>query len=165
MSDDREKFIKRYQSDIAGDIDRSLSTSRWLLENGLIDESIRENLVCYGYLASEDVVDFEVTFDIKKKSIHYRFFLEKEGLDRYNKYLRIAGKKPTSIFGKWLKLRALKKLIPDGGHCINIESNIKLFLRNFLPDFSVRIDIYDIADEDKISAFVEENGNPNVQSD
>lgn len=120
------------------ELERMLATERWFLSTGLVPETVQENLIAYGWLSSEKAMDVEVILDVNTKSVTYKVKLTKKDFKGYTKHRAglIKYKGATSIFGKWMLLRLLRNNIK-----IDIEGNLRRFLKDYLPDFKLNVEV------------------------
>lgn len=125
------------KSQTISELDERLSTERWLLSVGLVPESVQENLVSFGYLASDRVFDVEVDLDLANKAVAYRLFMSPKNLKAHAKYaaklVEYGG--ATSLWGKFMYLRLLKKKIK-----MDIQGNLNKFVASYLPGFKVTME-------------------------
>lgn len=127
-------IVPAEKSQTISELDERLSTERWLLSVGLVPESVQENLVAYGYLASEKVFDVEVALDLDHKTVTYKLFFSAKDLKTHTKYASALVKYSTSttLWGKFMYLRLLKKKIK-----MDVRGNLEKFVASYLPGFKV----------------------------
>lgn len=115
-----------------------LSIERWLLGCGLVPDSVQQNLVAYGFLSSEHVQDVEVMLDVRGKTAEFKIILLPKDLKKYERFQKRLAKytNSTSLWGKWMLLRLLKKSIKT-----NIDGNLRRFMRDYMPQFTVKIEV------------------------
>lgn len=130
-----EEDNKRFQEEL-NRITETVGSDRWLLENGLISESVQQHLVAFGWLSSDFVSDVEVILDTKNKQVTYKVVLNKQGYKKYLQFKKWLPKKPKTIFGMYLKLRAVRDAIK-----INVEANLQRFVSDYLPGFGIAVEV------------------------
>lgn len=90
------KVMEEHKKQSDDEISRLIATDRWLLNSGLVTDSVQQNLLAYGYLSSEKVKNVEVSLDVKEKKIGYKIYLSKSNYRRYLRFRkRLEKKKPT----------------------------------------------------------------------
>jgi len=119
-------------------LDELINIDRWLLNKGMISESVKQNLLGYGYLAHGNTLDIEVAVDAEKKILFYKIFLSAKDAKKYLKFKKKLTKyqKSDSILSKLLQIRLLKKYTK-----YNLDSNLNRFIKDYLPEFTVEIEI------------------------
>lgn len=126
----------------ADTLEKMLGTERWLMSVGLVPETVQQNLITYGLLSSENAINAEVDLDIKGKIAKYTIFLTSgKRVKEYQKYQAKLDKysMSTSLLGKFLLLRLLKRRLH-----MDIEGNLKRFVRDYLPGFKVEFEVKSI---------------------
>ena len=122
----------------ADEINKLLGTDRWLLKSGLVSDSVQQNLLLYGHLASTLVDDVEIALDVNKKHVKYWIYLKRKKLKKYQKFILAWNKykDPTTIWAKWRKLRLYKK-----STFMNIEENLERLVRGYIPSYTVEMEV------------------------
>lgn len=82
---------------------------RWLLNNGLITDDIKNQLFLCGSVVHKEVQAVELTLDVmsEQKVVHYTIYVEPGLLKKIAQYEVLS--KSTSLFGMWRFKRLLKK--------------------------------------------------------
>ena len=80
---------------------------RWLLNNGLADEGIKNDLFVYGAICHPKVKSVDCAIDVLKKVVAYNIFLDDGDYDDLMKFARLSTDK--SLIGMWRFRRMLKK--------------------------------------------------------
>lgn len=126
------------QAQAISNFEKMLATEKWFLNTGLVPETVQDNLMAYGWLSSEKAMDVEVILDVTTKSVTYKVKLTKKDLKAYDKYRKGLEKykTATSIFGKWMLLRFLKRRVR-----VDIEGNLRRFLKDYLPEFKLVVEV------------------------
>jgi hypothetical protein len=84
-----------------------LDQQRWLINNGLISDGVKNQLFFCGSIVHKDVQAVEVDIVPEERLIKYMLYFDKTTLDKVNKYHQLS--KSTSAFGMWKFKRFLKK--------------------------------------------------------
>ena len=97
---------------------------RWLLNNGIVHDSVKNNLFMYGSIAHKDVIAVDMSIDVSKKSVSYSLFFSKKTKKVIELFNRLRGKDDL------ISLFRLKRLLKKHG-------NLDLFsiLNNFIKDY------------------------------
>jgi len=116
---------------------------RWLLNNGLVPDSVKNQLFFYGSVVHKDVQAVEVAIHPEEKVVDYIVYVDKQLLEKIEKYKRLSIS--TSLFGMWRFRRFLRK---EGS--LDFQSMLNTFVKDFcgakwvakvsLSDFNVYID-------------------------
>ena len=116
-------------------LSQQLDQQRWLLNNGLITDTVKDQLFFYGSIIHPDVQAVEVKLVIEEKCVEYTVYFTKKTLDKISKYNRLATS--TSLFGMWRFKRFLKK---EG--TLNFHSMLNKFVIDFCgPTWSTKLTI------------------------
>lgn len=140
-------------------LDEMLNTQRWFLNNGLVPDSVKNQLFFYGSILHADVQAVEVKIRPEVKTVDYVVYIRKDLIAKMEKYKKLST--ATSLFGLWQFKRFLKK---EGN--LDFHSMINSFVRDFCgPAWTAKVNM---ADFDKYvdSIGVEgEPGGPSQQPD
>jgi hypothetical protein len=118
-------------------LSETIDQQRWLLNNGLITDTVKDQLFFYGSIIHPDVQAVEVKLIIEEKRVDYVVYFTKSTLKKISKYNRLAAS--TSLFGMWRFKRFLKK---EG--TLNFQSMLNQFVRDFCgPTWSTKLTIAD----------------------
>lgn len=116
---------------------QQIDQQRWLLNNGLITDTVKDQLFFYGSIAHPDVQAVEVDIKPEEKLVSYTIYLTKKTLDKIEKYKKLATS--TSLFGMWRFKRFLKK---EG--TLNFHGMLDSFVKGFCgPTWSTKLNIVD----------------------
>ena len=119
---------------------------RWLLNNGLISDDVKNQLFFCGSVVHKDVRAIEVDVIADKKLVNYTLYLDKDLIDVVEKYHQLS--KSTTLFGLWRFKRLLKK---EG--TLDFRQILNKFVVDFCgPKWSVSLTIKDFG------TYVEELG-------
>ena len=97
---------------------------RWLLNNGMLNDNIKNQLFMYGSIVHKDTKAVELSIDVDNKKIIYHVYVDRSLLKKINKYNKLS--KSNNIFGLWRFKRFLKK---------HGNLNFQHILSNFVKDF------------------------------
>jgi hypothetical protein len=114
-----------------------LDQQRWLLNNGLVPESMKNQLFFFGSVVHPDVQAVEVKIIPEEKCVDYTVYFTKKTLKMMEKYKQLSTS--TSLFGMWRFKNFLKK---EGS--LNFQSMLESFVKDFCgPAWSTRLTIVD----------------------
>ncbi len=68
------------------DIKELVDNERWLMNNGLISDSAKNNIYMYAYLVNKDVKAAEVDIVLESKRVEYTLYLDNKVFDAYEFY-------------------------------------------------------------------------------
>lgn len=88
-------------------IGEHLDQHRWLLNNGLISDSTKNNLYIFGTILNKSIYAVDLSIDTNTKLLTYTIYVPKTLLLAYNRYNDLRSR--NSIFGLWKAKRLLKK--------------------------------------------------------
>ena len=116
---------------------------RWLLNNGLVPESAKNQLFFFGSISHPNVQAVEMKICPEDKRVEYLLYFTKDLLKTVDKYKTLST--DTSLFGMWKFKRLLKK---NGD--LNFSGILNTFVKGFcgpawvanvtLIDFDVYLD-------------------------
>ncbi len=116
---------------------------RWLLNNGLVPDSVKNQLFFYGSIVHPEVQAVDVKIRPEDKFVDYTVYFTKKTINKMEKYHKLST--ATSLFGMWRFKRFLKK---EGS--LNFQSMLNSFVKDFcgqawstkvtVMDFDVYID-------------------------
>ncbi len=110
---------------------------RWLLNNGLISDDVKNQLFFCGSIVHKDVQAVEVDIVPDDRIIKYLLYFDKKTLNKVDKYHRLS--KSTSLFGMWQFKRFLKK---EG--TLDFRNMLNKFVRDYCgPKWSTEVTIKD----------------------
>lgn len=101
-----------------------LDQQRWLMNNGLIPESVKNQLFFCGSIVHKEVQAVEVRMSPEKRLVDYKIYVPSKLIQKINKYNQLSTS--TSIFGMWRFRRLIKK---EG------NLNFSMILNKFIKDF------------------------------
>jgi len=101
--------MEEHQKQTEEDIKKSVATDRWLLDSGLVTDSVQQNLLAFGYISSEKVKDVKIALDVNNKTVAFQIFLSSSDLKRYQAFRkRLAKGKGIPLWRKVQLLLATK---------------------------------------------------------
>jgi hypothetical protein len=110
---------------------------RWLMNNGLVPDSVKNQLFFYGSIVHPEVQAVEVKIRPEDKFVDYTVYLNNDLIKRINKYHKLST--ATSLFGMWRFKRFLKK---EGS--LDFQSMLGAFVRDFCgPGWSTKVTVSD----------------------
>jgi hypothetical protein len=101
-----------------------VDTQRWLMNNNLFSDSIKNQLFTFGTLVHPDVRAVELDIEAENKALKYTIYFDRYMIEKMAKYARLS--KSTSFIGLWRFKRFLQK---EG------DLNLTNILQGFISDF------------------------------
>jgi hypothetical protein len=84
-----------------------MDQQRWLLNNGLIPDSVKNQLFFYGSVVHPEVEAVEVKIHPENKLVEYTIYISRQLIAKISKYRTLSADK--TLFGMWRFRRFLKK--------------------------------------------------------
>lgn len=110
---------------------------RWLLNNGLITDDVKNQLFFCGSIVHKEVQAVEVDIVPENKLVKYRIYIDEDLINKIAKYHVLS--KSTTLFGMWRFKRLLKK---EGA--LDFQQVLNSFVRDFCgPKWSVTVETVD----------------------
>jgi hypothetical protein len=114
-----------------------IDQERWLLNNGLITDHVKNQLFFFGSIVHTNVQAVEVQIQPESKSVDYIIYVDKAILAKIEKYKKLST--ATSLFDMWKFKRFLKK---EGS--LDFRGILNTFVTDFCgPKWSVKLDVRD----------------------
>ena len=132
---------------------RIIDQERWLLNNGLVSDSVKNQLFFCGSIVHKDVQAVEVKIQPETKLVEYTIYVT-PGLNRkIAKYHELAGS--TSLFGMW----RFKRLLKNEG-CLDFQRVLTSFVADYCgPKWTATATVVNFdAYVDRIEAEAEDAG-------
>lgn len=106
---------------------------RWLLNNGLVTEDVKNQLFFCGSIAHKDIAAVEVKIEAEKKLVEYTIYVDQDLLDKIKLYEVLS--KSDSLFSLWRFKRLLKK---EGS--LDFQKVLDSFVKDFCgPKWQTRV--------------------------
>ena len=113
---------------------------RWLMNNGLISDSVKNQLFFCGSVVHRDVQAVELQISPETKVVGYKIYVNKSLLKKIAKYSKLST--ATSLFGMWRFKHLLKK---EGS--LDFQRVLSKFIHDFLgPNWTTNVEVNDFAD-------------------
>jgi hypothetical protein len=110
---------------------------RWLLNNGLVPDSIKNQLFFCGSIVHKDVQAVEVSINPEEKIVDYIIYVKKDVIKKIAKCNKLST--ATSLFGMWRFKRFLQK---EGS--LNFQAILNGFVADFCgPKWSTKVTVSD----------------------
>ena len=110
---------------------------RWLLNNGLITDDVKNQLFLYGSIVHREVQAVELDIEADKKLVKYKIYIDTNLVKKIAKYDVLS--KSTTLLGMWRFKRLLKK---EGA--LDFQKILSNFVRDFCgPKWSVTVETVD----------------------
>lgn len=114
-----------------------IDTQRWLMNNGLISDSVKNQLFFCGSIVHKEVQAVEVDIEVETKTVKYKIYVTKGLLDNIRKYKKLSTM--TSTFGMWRFARFLKK---EGS--MDFQQMLNKFVADFCgPKWTTAVEVLD----------------------
>ena len=130
-----------------------MDQERWLLNNGLVSDSVKNQLFFCGSIVHKDVQAVEVKIQPETKLVEYTVYVTPDLCEKIAKYHELSTS--TTVFGMWRFKRLLKK---EG--CLDFQKVLSSFVADYCgPKWSATAEILSFdAYIDGIEAEDEEGG-------
>lgn len=127
-------------------ISKLMDHNRWLLNNGLVPDSIKNQLFMYGSLVHKDVLAVELSVNVDKYSIDYKIYIDKNLKNKIDKFKILQSSE--GMWGLW----KFKRLLKEEGN-LNFDVVIDKFVKDYCGNkWSTQLTVLDyseyIPDED-----------------
>ena len=120
------------------DLIKYIDHQRWLLNNGLFNDEIKNQLFLYGSIVHKEVQAVDLAIDPPNKKINYKVYVHKSLLKKINKFKELSTSK--SFFGMW----RFKNLIEKEGN-LNFQHVLGNFVRDYCGrDWSTVVSVLDV---------------------
>lgn len=120
-------------------LDEYVDQRRWLLNNGLVTDDVKNQLFFCGSIVHKEVQAVELDLVPENKHVSYRIYVEKDLIQKIDKYHSLS--KSTSLFGMWRFKRFLKK---EGS--LDFQQVLTKFVKDFCgPKWSVSVEVVDFS--------------------
>lgn len=116
-----------------------IDTQRWLINNGLFSEPVKNQLFTYGTLAHPEVRAVELDIDVENKILNYKIYLPNSLIKKVERYKKLS--KSTSFWG----LRRFRRFLKKEGD-LNFENIVQGFITDYCgPGWQANIEVVDFA--------------------
>lgn len=110
---------------------------RWLLNNGLVTDDVKNQLFFCGSIVHKEVQAVEVDIVPEQKLVKYRIYIDADLIKKVARYFVLS--KSTSVFDMWRFKRLLKK---EGS--LDFQQLLNNFVKDFCgPKWNVAVEIVD----------------------
>jgi len=106
------------------DVTEIMDSDRWLLNNGLVSDNVKNQLFFCGSIVHKDVQAVEVRVIPEKKLVDYIIYVTPGLLAKIDRYQKLSSSK--SIFGLWRFKRLLKR---EG--CLDFQKVLNSFVADY----------------------------------
>ena len=106
------------------DVTQIMDSDRWLLNNGLVSDTIKNQLFFCGSIVHKDVQAVEVRVTPERKLVDYIIYVTPGLLTKIAQYQKLSSSK--SIFGLWRFKRLLKR---EG--CLDFQKVLNSFVTDY----------------------------------
>lgn len=119
------------------DLAEYVDQRRWLLNNGLISDDVKNQLFFCGSIVHKDVRAVEADIVAEERLVKYRLYFDSKTLNQVDKYHRLS--KSTNLLGMWRFKRFLQK---EG--TLDFHSMLNKFVKDFCgPKWSTQVTLKD----------------------
>lgn len=120
-------------------IEEYIDQRRWLLNNGIVTEDIKNQLFFCGSIVHRDVQAVELQIDPERRVARYTIYVDRPLLKRIERYHRLS--KSDSLIDMWLFRRMLKK---EGS--LDFAEMLNKFVKDFCgPRWSATVEVRDFS--------------------
>lgn len=105
-------------------IAQSVDSDRWLLNNGLVSDNVKNQLFFCGSIVHKDVQAVELKITPETKLVDYIIYVTPELLKKITKYNKLSISK--SVFGMW----RFKRLLKQEG-CLDLQKVLNSFVTDY----------------------------------
>lgn len=105
-------------------IENLIDHHRWLLNNGVMPDAVKNQLFMYGSIVHKDVIAVDLAIDATNKHLSYDIYVSSNLIKKIQKFNRL--KKSNTLFNLWRFKRILRK-----------EGNLNFYgiLSKFIKDY------------------------------
>jgi hypothetical protein len=119
------------------DLEEYVDQHRWLLNNGLVNDNVKNQLFFCGSIVHREVQALELHIDPENKTVSYKIYVNKDLLNKIEKYKTLS--KSTGLFDMWRFKRLLKK---EGS--LDFQRVLGKFVKDFCgPKWGVQVENLD----------------------
>lgn len=144
------------------EIEKNLDSDRWLLNNGLVSDNVKNQLFFCGSIVHKDVQAVELKIRPETRLVDYIIYIPSELIKKIAKYNQLSISK--SIFGMWRFKRLLKK---EG--CLDFQKVLNSFVKDYCgPKWMAKASILSVdlyVDSLEIENENTKDGEPNKSPD
>ena len=117
-----------------------LDQNRWLMNNGLLNDGIKNQLYMYGSIVHKEVSGLQLDIVVETKTLSYTLYFDANMLATIERYKTLS--QATSLIGLWRFKRMLKK---HGN--LNFSHLVNKFVKDFCgPVWTASVTLMDIKD-------------------
>lgn len=121
------------------DLEEYVDQHRWLLNNGLVNDNVKNQLFFCGSIVHREVQAVELKIDPEKKIVLYKIYVDNDLLKKIEKYRVLS--ESTSLFGMWRFKRLLQK---EGS--LDFQKVLGKFVKDFCgPKWGVAVETVDFS--------------------
>jgi hypothetical protein len=106
------------------DVGQIMDSDRWLLNNGLVSDNVKNQLFFCGSIVHRDVQAVELSIRPETKLVDFIIYVSPELIKKIAKYSKLSVSK--SLFGMWRFKRLLKK---EG--CLDFQRLLNSFVTDY----------------------------------
>lgn len=134
-----------------------IDNQRWLMNNGLLNDAIKNQLFMYGSIVHKEVQAVELAIDVEKKLVSYKIYITPSLLKKVNKYKELSTSK--SLFGLW----RFKRLLQKEGN-LNFSNILNRFVKDFCgPKWITEVEI--LNSDEYVDEFEKSDGAAETEGD
>lgn len=113
------------------EIQETIDNERWLMNNGLISDSAKNNIYVYAYLVNKGISAAEVSINVENKTVTYTLYVKKNLLKAYDSY--------CSMTNSWLSLIKNAYYVKRYGN-LNFKLLLNKFIKNYMgPSWKISL--------------------------
>ena len=118
-------------------LEEYVDQSRWLLNNGLVTDDVKNQLFFCGSIAHKEVQAVELDLQPEQKMVSYKIYVNSDLIKKIGQYEVLS--KSTSLFGMWRFRRFLRK---EGA--LDFQQILGKLVKDFCgPNWNVTVNMVD----------------------
>ena len=119
------------------ELEQFLDQQRWLLNNGLVTDSVKNQLFFCGSIVHAEVQAVEVQIHPEEKQVEYTIYVFKDLIKKIETYKKLSTS--TSLFDMWRFKRFLKK-----NGALDFQAMLGRYITDFCgPKWSTKVNVRD----------------------
>jgi hypothetical protein len=117
---------------------------RWLLNNGLIPDSVKNQLFMLGSIIHPEVQAVELEIRAEEKCVNYNIYFTKKTLKKIELYTKLVSSTSRTWLENWRLMRFLKKVQSGKEDSLNLYHKLTASVKDFCgPYWSIKLTMTD----------------------
>lgn len=118
-------------------IEETVDVHRWLMNNGMFNDAIKNNLFMYGSVCHARVRSLDLEVEVEQKTIKYKLFFDKSDLKLIYRFQNLS--KNRSFLGLFF----FKRLIKKHGN-LDVNKILSRFIKDYCgPKWKTEVELLD----------------------